>query len=416
MSGFGAELERWMRARGTGVRELHRRSGYSAGYITQLRQGRRNPSPEAARDLDDALGAGGTLAASVPSRDGVAPVRRRASAGPACSLVFEGMQTTGPHADGDALAAALSDLSAAGRQEPVRDTGALAASVHTAREYYQDCRYAQLAGSLADLIVTLNASCAALDGDARDRAHVLSADAHHVAAGLMLKRGDLGLATLAADRSMRAALTSGDPVAIAASARIITHALMSGGHLSAAVDTATSYASRLDRDMPGQTPESLSVYGALLLRGAVAAAQADNRGTAAELLGEAEEAARRLGRDGNYRWTAFGPVNAAVHRVSIAVTLGDAGTAIDAARSINIDTITVTERKATLLIDTARALIQRGRHEGAYLALRAAHQGAPEEVAGRAVVRTLVRDLAATAPVSLRREAAEFAASIGATA
>jgi transcriptional regulator with XRE-family HTH domain len=409
MSDFGAELERLMRARGLGVRALHRRSGYSAGYITQLRQGRRNPSPETARDLDDALDAGGALAARVH-----APSMRAKSAEPA---VFGPVPEPGLlEAAGDALAAALTELDGAGQQEPVLDIGALAASVDAARAHYQDCRYTQLAGSLAGLLKTLKASCAALDGDGRDRARALSADAHHVAAGLMLKRGDLGLATLAADRSMRAALASGDPVAVAASARIITHALMSGGHLAAAVATATSYASRLDLDLPGQTPESLSVYGALLLRGAVAAAQGDDRRTAGELLGEAEEAARRLGRDGNYCWTAFGPVNAAVHRVSIAVTLGDAGTAIDAARAIPVGAISVTERKATLLIDTARAFLQRGRHENAYRALRAAHQAAPEEVTGRAAIRDLVRDLAATAPVTVRRDASQFAASIGATA
>lgn len=72
MNGFGAELKRWMQARGAGVRELHRRSGYSAGYITQLRQGRRNPSMEAARDLDDALNAGSALIARARARDGVA--------------------------------------------------------------------------------------------------------------------------------------------------------------------------------------------------------------------------------------------------------------------------------------------------------------------------------------------------------
>jgi transcriptional regulator with XRE-family HTH domain len=73
MSDFGAELERWMLTRGMGVRELHRRSGYSAGYISQLRQGRRMPSPETARDLDDALGAGGELARHVPARAGREP-------------------------------------------------------------------------------------------------------------------------------------------------------------------------------------------------------------------------------------------------------------------------------------------------------------------------------------------------------
>ena len=120
-SGFGAELERWIRARGIGARELHRRSGYSAGYITQLRQGRRNPSPEAARDLDAALDAGGTLAADAPSPDGAAPVRRWTSTGLTCSLALEGMQTAGLPADDDALAAVLSDLNAAGQQDHVRD-------------------------------------------------------------------------------------------------------------------------------------------------------------------------------------------------------------------------------------------------------------------------------------------------------
>lgn len=412
MSGFGAQLGRWMQARGMGVRELHRRSGYSAGYITQLRQGRRNPSPDAARDLDDALSAGGALAASAALRDNPHPARRP----PFAAGDLRTGQGQVPHAGDDALASALTGLSAAGQPEPDTDLHALAALVDAARASYQDCQYAQLAGSLPGLIVTLNASCAALSGDVRDQAHALCADAHHVAAGLMLKRGDLGLAALAADRSMRAALASGDPVAVGASARIVTHALMSGGHLPAAVATASSYAAHLDRDQPGHTPRSLSVYGALLLRGAVAAAQADDRGTAAGLLDEAGEAARRLGRDGNYCWTAFGPLNTALHRVSVAVTLGDAGTAIDTARTINLNEVTVTERKAALLIDTARALLQRRRHEAAYCAVRGAHEIAPEEVAGRAAVRDLVRDLAASAPVSVRRDAAGFAASIGAIA
>ena len=116
----------------------------------------------------------------------------------------------------------------------------------------------------------------------------------------------------------------------------------------------------------------------------------------------------------NHCWTAFGPVNATLHRINIAVTLGDAGTAIDLARSIHLDAIAVNERKAILLIDTARAFLQRDRHENAYLALRAAHQTAPEEVTSRAAVRDLVRELAATAPPTIKRDANQFAASIGA--
>jgi len=409
MSEFGGELARLMTERGTGVRELGRACYVSPSHISNIRSGKARPSAELARALDEHLHAGGELAALARF-----PLAPPVPAGPDEIAAIALGGRAAPEAD--TLASVLTDLGSDGRHEPVTDLDVLAASVDAARVSYQDCRYGQLAGLLSGLIADLNASCAVLGGEARDRAHVLNADAHHVAAGLMLKRGDLGLAALAADRSMRAALASGDPVAIAASARIVTHSLMGSGHLPAAVNTATSYAARLDRDLAGRTPQSLSVYGALLLRGAVAAAMSDDRRTAAGLLDEAGEAAGRLGRDANYYWTAFGPVNTAVHRVSIAVILGDAGTAIDAARGIDLGKIAVTERKAVLLIDTARAFLQRGRHESAYRTLRAAHQTAPEEVTGRAAVRALARDLAATAPVSVRRDASRFAVSIGAVA
>jgi hypothetical protein len=53
-------------------------------------------------------------------------------------------------------------------------------------------------------VAELDAASVALDGDDRLRINALSADAHHVAAGLLLKLDDQGLAYLAADRSMHA--------------------------------------------------------------------------------------------------------------------------------------------------------------------------------------------------------------------
>ncbi len=150
-------------------------------------------------------------------------------------------------------------------------------------------------------------------------------------------------------------------------------------------------------------------------RGAIAAAQHDNRRGAHELLDEAGEGARRLGEDRNLRWTAFCPTNVSLHRVNIAVTLGDAGTAIDVARTVELGKIDVTERKASFLMDTARAFLQCGRHERAYLALRAAEEVAPQEITGRPAAHRLVRDLMATAPLSIQRHAEDFARRIGAT-
>jgi hypothetical protein len=228
-----------------------------------------------------------------------------------------------------------------------------------------------------------------------------------------LKLGDQGLAWVAADRSMQAARASQDPLAAGSSARIITHALMSSGHLGAAVSTASNLAARLDSDIPAHNPESLSVYGSLLLRGAIAAAQSNDRQTAHGLLAEAEDPSRRLGTDANLRWTAFGPTNVKQHQVHIAVTLGDAGSAIDTARRIDLDQVTVTERKASLLIDIARAFLQHGKHENAYLALRAGQDVAPQEIADRPVVRQLLRDLITTAPARVRREAEGLARQLG---
>ncbi len=290
---------------------------------------------------------------------------------------------------------------------------ALAADVAQAKRDYQACRYSDVTRDLPGLIGRLQAACAVLDEPARFRAYTLSAEAHHVAASILLKAGDPGLGWLAADRSMQAARASHDPVTIASSARIITHAMMNSGHLRIAASTASTLATSLSRDFESDDPESLSVYGSLLLRGAIAAAQGDDRHTAHELLTEAEDAGTRLGEDLNLRWTAFGPTNAKLHRVNIAIALGDAGTAIDVARTVDLDKIDVTERKASFLVDTARALLQCGRHERAYLALRAAEQIAPEEITGRPAVHRIITDLMTSAPPSIQRQAAAFGRTIG---
>ncbi len=295
------------------------------------------------------------------------------------------------------------------------DLPSLVTAVGRAKRDYQACRYSSVTKDVPALLRQLQPACALLDSQARFQAYTLSAEAYHVGASILLKLGDQGLAWLAADRSMQAAWASDDPVTIASSARIVTHAMMNSKHCKAATDTASKLAAKFDQDVSAHDPESLSVYGSLLLRGAIAAAQNDNRRGADELLTEAEEAAARLGDDRNLRWTAFGPTNASLHRVNIALTLGDAGTAIDVARTVNLGKVAVTERKASFLMDTARAFLQCGRHERAYLALRAAEEIAPEEITGRPSAHGLVRDLMTTAPLSVQRQAADFARRIGVT-
>ncbi|WP_019632069.1 helix-turn-helix domain-containing protein [Actinomadura atramentaria] len=294
----------------------------------------------------------------------------------------------------------------------VRALDQLRDAVAAAKRDYQDCRYSTVIASLPGLLADLQVAGTARSGDEQVKVEALSAEAHHVAASILLKFDRKGLAWLAADRSMRAARRTQDPTVVGSSARIVTHALMNDGHFGAATRTASTYAERIDRDSDDRTPEFLSVYGSLLLRGAVAAGQRGDHHTAAALLDEADDAGRQLGGDFNHRWTAFGPTNVQLHRVNIALQLGDAGTALRHARTIDLDRIALTERKATLIMDTARALAQCGKHEKAYEMLRFAHQLAPEEVA-RPSARRVMRDLMATAPPSVRRCLNEFVDDIG---
>lgn len=438
---FTAILRWHMNAQGMSTRKTARAAGYADHtLLSKVLNGHKAITPHMAAKLDAALSANGAITAAAQpavTAAGAAkkdtPARAGTRGKTSAVRAMNGGEGT---ADLNArITSVLQDESRIGHwlgryAEPLAliltgsavsepgtlpDTGVLASEVDNARRQYQACRYSGLARQLPGLLSRLDLACATLGSDARARACALSADAYHVTAGLLLKFDDQGLASLAADRSMRAAQASEDPVTVAASARIITHTLMSGGHLPAAVSAASSHAARLDHAMTPHTPDSLSVYGALLLRGAIAAALHDDRRSAHELLGEADEAARQLGADtdGNLRWTAFGPVNAMLHRVNIAVTLGDAGTAIDVARGVDLTKITVTERKAALLIDVARAFLQWGRHEKAYTALRAAEATAHEEVSSRPSVLRLVRELRAAAPPGIRADVDQFATQIG---
>ncbi|AEV84695.1 hypothetical protein ACWT_3672 [Actinoplanes sp. SE50] len=311
----------------------------------------------------------------------------------------------------DDLATALTELPtpAAG---PV-NLSRLSATVAAAKRVYQACKYGEVLTMLPPLLRSLRTALTATDGAQQRKAQALSAEAYHVAASILLKQGDKGLAWLAADRSVQTAQQTAVPLMIGSSARIITHALMDGGHHRAAATNASSAAQHMDAVLTQPTDNDLSVYGSLLLRGAIAAAHNADRHTTIELLDEAEQAGGRLGHEGNHMWTAFGPDNVLCHRVNAALRFGDAGTAIDFARRIDLDALPINERKAVLLLDVTRAFLIWGKHEQALHTMRAAGQIAPEEITGRPRIHKLVGDLVATAPITVRREAREFADAYG---
>jgi hypothetical protein len=282
--------------------------------------------------------------------------------------------------------------------------------VDSAKRDYQACRYRELAVTLPGLLTQAQSASGQFSGDAKQRCDALLAEVYHVAASLLLKTGDHALAGAMADRSMQAAQTSGDILALGSSARILTHFLLATGNGAQVVELATAVARKIESGRPRLSPVRLSVYGSLLLRGAIAAAAQDSRSSALEMLAEAEEAATRLGSEGNHYWTAFGPLNVLLHRVHVATLLGDAGTALAYAARVRPELITVAERRASFWVDVAQACAQRRWPQRAFDALLAAEDCAPEEITARPTVRDLISDLQASDPRQSLYGLHEFAA------
>ena len=273
------------------------------------------------------------------------------------------------------------------------DRSTLERRVVDAWRAFQRSDYSTLGGHLPDLID--QTALAARESDAADAFGVaeLQCETLQLAAILLLKQGAANLAWIAADRAMFAAERAQNDLTIAGAARILAYALLGAGQYGKAKDLCLAAAARLEGEIDSASPQHLSAYGSLLLKAGMAAAMQDDRATTSELLGSAGQVADRLGQDGNYLWTAFGPTNVAVHRVSAAVELGDAGTALEYAGQVPRDRLPVLERRAHHLIDVARAHGQRRNDDDALAALLDAEQLAPDEVYVSPSVHTLVVEL-----------------------
>ncbi|WP_031071122.1 helix-turn-helix domain-containing protein [Streptomyces sp. NRRL WC-3742] len=273
-------------------------------------------------------------------------------------------------------------------------TAVLSARLSQARRCFYSCRYAELEAKLPQLIADLRSAQHA------DRAddHALSgmlATAYQTAVSLLLKLGDHGNAWLAVGRAMTEAERSCDPVVLASSVRVQAHVLARDRHTAPAINlirhTADQLAGRYDKRSPGY----LAAFGLMLLRGVTAASAGGDRAKAGEFLAEARDVARYVDLDGPESWANFSPTNVALHGVSSAVALGDAGVALADAQPLMRRRIPVPERRAALWVDAARAHSQQGKLAEAVQALRIADGCASEDVRRRPSVLDLVGDMAA---------------------
>lgn len=248
-------------------------------------------------------------------------------------------------------------VQSARREEGPPNLGPLRLEVEAVMSAYQKSDYQQVLGKLPLLLTRAQAALTACSGERLRTAQALFALSAQVCSMILTKIGETELAWIAAERGLKTAFDCGDRAVQGTLMRSNVHSLHSCGQHRTALDMTADAATYLRRE--GKTrshdPRMLSVYGTLLLPGAVAAARSGDRAVANTYLDEAQKTAERLGRDGNHLWTAFGPTNVALHRVTVAGSLGDPRAALALGNGIDTRGLPV-ERKVRHLFELAQAL------------------------------------------------------------
>ncbi|NYH79669.1 MFS family permease [Actinopolyspora biskrensis] len=211
------------------------------------------------------------------------------------------------------------------------------------------------------------------------------------AAKLVTKIGDGQLAWVAADRAVTAAMRAEAPTLGAGAAYQVACAFLKLDQLDRAEHVAMTTAEQLDDD----GPLGVSYQGALFLIGSVIAGRRSDHAEATDRLRRAQYLADALGEDGNYGWTAFGPTNVAIHRVSAAAELGDAKHAITLAEGIDTQGLPegLSSRRAQVHIDTAWAYSQHREDAAVVVNLMEAERVAPQALHYNVIVRELLREM-----------------------
>jgi transcriptional regulator with XRE-family HTH domain len=267
------------------------------------------------------------------------------------------------------LAASLFPAQSA-RQRP--DPKATAKHVEHVWFAYQAGRLDRVLGALPSLIGTAGQQ----EGSGRqDRSGwAISARVHHLAATALSKVGQADLAWVAAQRAILCAEQADDPLVLASAARAGVHAFLAGDRYDDAMSLGESASGWLTERMDETDPAALSL----------------------------------LGRDANHWQTGFGPTNVELHRVAVALDLGDVSFVVGHGQ--NLPTTGVPpERAAAGLMHVGRALTLMARDEEALASLLDAEQVAPQLVRLSPLVRESVTSLRRRAPATSRSPSSALA-------
>ncbi|MEV6490370.1 helix-turn-helix domain-containing protein [Actinoplanes sp. NPDC051633] len=261
---------------------------------------------------------------------------------------------------------------------------------------YQHAKYGVLARTLPKLLRDAQAadSAHASGDEAATAAHLLG-QVYQIASSALRKVGEHELSWLAADRSIAVSQRAGDQLLAGIASYRVGSALLALGRARPSLEVNVNIANRLAPGFESTGEDRLSVYGMLLLNGAMAAARIGDSATVRDLISGAEQAANALGADHNHYWTSFGPTNVQLHRAAAAVELGDGRTAVEMFERIDHEGFQamLPERRAHYYLDIARGYAQIGDIEKASEMLLDGDRLAPSEIRCRPLAHEVLSDV-----------------------
>ena len=280
---------------------------------------------------------------------------------------------------------------------PMRDPRVEHRVAAEAHRRYQNADYAGSAQLLPGLLTGLETR------QTTSRPALVSAGVSYLAASkLAVKAGDAQLAWLSADRAAARAALAEDPALHAAAVYQVACAFLADRRPEdterLAVQAADSLGHAADR-----STRTLSVRGALFLLAAVAAAHTSRPADSTDYLLAAAHLAAQLGRDDNQLWTGFGPTNVTIHRLSVAVALGQPDQALTLGAGLDTTTLPagLTGRRCQVHLDLAHARAEQHDDPIAVLHLLEAERVAPQAMQANAAAQHTLTNL-------LRREHREL--------
>ncbi|MGH3243972.1 MAG: helix-turn-helix domain-containing protein [Spirillospora sp.] len=210
-----------------------------------------------------------------------------------------------------------------------------------------------------------DARVAARQDDERRTANALLSDVYALVQHELVWAAEPELIWVVADRSVAAAHTADQPIALAGAAWTLAIVQRSMGDLDGALDIVIEAVGLLKPRLEDGPTELQALYGALHLHAATTSARDGREGDALRYLDEARAVAGRLPLGYHHPWTQFGTSNVAVHEVSVRADLSKSSAAREQAQRIDPATIPSLERRARLMVETARTYHQRRDHSAA---------------------------------------------------